>query len=328
MKTGSHTRRQRRRGFTLVELLVVIAVVALLVGVLLPALQSARQSAFRTGSASNLRQLATFMLLYAEDYNQAFPVLPAIDNSQLLIRTPSERSLFQEQWGAYGGFAGLFSLEQENRPSGSFGYENRQYRRWSTSSQRWEFPSAGIESEPLMEPYIEDAGDYEALQNPADTLDGGENGSRFPSVAPGEIRDKRDVWWGNISYLYVAGIRTDLGAPVVLMGDETNHVDAGNTTGGGDIGGDFCGTMRNNAGCSLGQGYLDVDNHGDSGGNFVYTDAHVEWIESQPVPRDPSLDISSGLNPHDEVFTEMIRILRRKGEFREENPTELIQTID
>jgi prepilin-type N-terminal cleavage/methylation domain-containing protein len=58
----------KRRAFTLVELLVVIAVVALLVGVLLPALQSARSAAQLTACLSNQRQLALAAMSYAAEH--------------------------------------------------------------------------------------------------------------------------------------------------------------------------------------------------------------------------------------------------------------------
>ncbi|MBX3732186.1 MAG: prepilin-type N-terminal cleavage/methylation domain-containing protein [Verrucomicrobiae bacterium] len=59
--------RGRRRGFTLVELLVVVAVIALLAGLLLPALIGARQKAGAVACVNNLRQLTLAWLLYAPD---------------------------------------------------------------------------------------------------------------------------------------------------------------------------------------------------------------------------------------------------------------------
>jgi len=63
----------RPRGFSLVELLVVIAIVATLVGLLLPAVQSVRAAARRTQCASNMRQLALGVILYAEAHRGRFP---------------------------------------------------------------------------------------------------------------------------------------------------------------------------------------------------------------------------------------------------------------
>ena len=64
---------RHRRGFTLVDLLVVIGIIALLVAILLPALQKARESAKVTQCLSNLRQMGLAQGMYLLDNKGRLP---------------------------------------------------------------------------------------------------------------------------------------------------------------------------------------------------------------------------------------------------------------
>lgn len=69
----------RRRGFTLVELLVVVAIIGLLIALLLPALQTAREAARRGQCLNNLKQTA----LAFHTYHETYKILPSAGSDEL-----------------------------------------------------------------------------------------------------------------------------------------------------------------------------------------------------------------------------------------------------
>jgi prepilin-type N-terminal cleavage/methylation domain-containing protein len=63
----------KKKGFTLVELLVVIGIIALLMGVFILVLARLRQRAFRMTCQTNLSQIGKAMLIYTPDYTDPLP---------------------------------------------------------------------------------------------------------------------------------------------------------------------------------------------------------------------------------------------------------------
>lgn len=93
MRAAASSPQPRLSGFTLLELLVVIAVLSILTGLLLPALTAARTAARNTQCKSNLRQLALGFVAYAAE-NRGAMMPYRIDLSRLPNPQPGTQYWF------------------------------------------------------------------------------------------------------------------------------------------------------------------------------------------------------------------------------------------
>lgn len=66
-------RNTNRDAFTLIELLVVIAIIAILAAILFPVFAQAREKARQTSCLSNMKQIGTGAIMYAQDYDEIMP---------------------------------------------------------------------------------------------------------------------------------------------------------------------------------------------------------------------------------------------------------------
>jgi prepilin-type N-terminal cleavage/methylation domain-containing protein/prepilin-type processing-associated H-X9-DG protein len=103
-------RMRSRKGFTLVELLVVIGIIAVLIALLMPALQRAREHANRAVCLGNLRQLAAAIIMYNNENRGHFPAQGSgqneddwvfWENDQVYKRDPNQGALVAYLGGHY-----------------------------------------------------------------------------------------------------------------------------------------------------------------------------------------------------------------------------------
>ena len=140
-----------RRGYSLIELLVVMSVVVILTGLLLPTLASVRDAANRVISKSNQRNIGQAISLYADSQKGELPESEALNDAENLdlgelmrAWTPSQLSDFNPnrkhaRWlsGGFDGIGRLVQYQFIDEPSVFYSPGHTGAHRWDEYRDNW-----------------------------------------------------------------------------------------------------------------------------------------------------------------------------------------------